>query len=837
MNIDYNNSPANGKLVFRITDYVEFDQSGRALCPCCSPNHKSKGKTLSLVPNTDGAYKCFRGCTTQEIRESLGVPKKQYQPDNFRSHTPPAFLPPKTKTAQKKQPKLYPEKKILDEHLELMSLKGSALDAIRYLANRHITTDLIKHYKLGLARTNCNNNMLYSICVPIPYEDGYMIKKRVAPWDKKAKEIDGYKAWSQYGVSPTVYFSYKPKNTSSTWLCEGEWDAMLLGWIARQNQADFAVATLTCGAGKNKLPPKSELDKLIGDVIIFYDRNDKLVNGVRAGEVTAKDLAKELGDRGKIASVPMPENCTVKGWDVTDAIKEGYTLESFERAALEARSYQKLEHNSFAQRTRTLKKLYDESDDYIEWVVPDILPPNEAVLLSASPRVGKSLFALALARAIAGGRKFLDRPCPKGKVLYICKEDSDVKVKIRLNMQGWTDEELNNVIVENDFTMDEFPDLAEYVKEVRPSLIIFDTLSRIHTSNIGENSSEMKNIIAPIQDLARKENVCCLIIHHTVKCIEENADKVNIFDLARGSGQIRNTCRASMILAKTKEGFRLVVENGFGSNLDLALHLNPVDLIWRLNGNWLPPDVDRSQKDVVFDWFKKHKEGTIEQVYKGTNLPKRNIYQILTRLINQGAIARSGSQRTTLYYLPVQQVQQVEDLLKSQNIYIDSNRHRSSTTCQKDSPIEKPIAKDTKLYVPDHKNADREKNTISVELSGQYAQMPIDINTSDVQQSSTNGAVVELNPQKPIVSDRVSFDRNAHTTNFFEDLRSYSGEEEKTEESQSLSGVWHKRDGYMIVISQRKSKIEVRRSGERKSRWIFLKSCDNRREYETYCTF
>lgn len=835
MTKEYNTPSGLSNPIFRITDYVEFDHSGRALCPVCSPKHRRKSKTLSLYPNDSGAYKCFRGCSPELIREALGVPKQEYR----HTSTVSSSSTTRTKSASKTQePKLYSEQKIIQDYSELMSLKGTALEAVRYLANRLITTDLIKYYKLGLARSKCNDTMLYSISIPLPYKDGYMIKKRVAPWDKSATKLEGYKPWVQYGVINYIYFTHLPSDAPQTWLVEGEWDAMVLGWIARQNKANIAVATFTCGC--DSLPPEAELKKLPGQVVIFYDRNDSLINGKRVGEESAKKVARALGDRALIAKVPMPENCTVKGWDVTDAIKEGYTLESFERAALEARPFQKLESNSFAARTRTLKKLYDESEDYIEWVVPDILPPNEAVLLAASPRVGKSLFALALARAIAGGRKFLDRPCPQGKVLYICKEDSDVKVKIRLNMQGWTDEELNNVIIENEFTIDEFPDLSEYVKEVHPSLIIFDTLSRIHTGNIGENSADMSKIIAPIQDLARKENVCCLIVHHTVKGIPENAERTSLFDLARGSSAIRGTCRASMILAKTKEGFRLVVENGFGNDLDLALHLNPSDLIWRLNGNWMPPNVDRSQKDIVLDWFKKHRDGTIKQVHEGTNLPKRNIYQILTRLINDQAITRTGSRYTTRYHLSIQHIQQLNGVLNEQMEFPVRDRPPIQQTTSNPSTSEISRKNVTNRYLPDPFSPD--PGEVSNLLNGrslEAEELNICTDTS-IQHHSTNGQFVESNGQKVIKRDQIFCDRHIDNTKNFE----IEGEESEANPSNqehelatkgTLIAVFHQSKGYCHVVSQNGSKLELRRPGERKIFRSHLRFCDSRREFETYC--
>ncbi|MGK7893947.1 MAG: AAA family ATPase, partial [Xenococcus sp. (in: cyanobacteria)] len=568
MTKQYNNSTASDKSHFLITDHVEFNDSGRALCPACSPNYKNRSLTLALVPNGNGAYKCFRGCTPEEIRAALGHPKSQI--------IPTALAQPKEK---KTEGITYDETRVVREHSDLMSLKSASLEGIRWLANRGITTDMVKRYKLGLARAKVGEKMVYAITIPIESKEKgkYYIKKRVAPWDKEIVKEKEYKRWVQYGVKTTIYFTHKPENATQTWLCEGEWDAIKLGWLISQYRDDVAVASFSCGC--DHVPKKEDLQRLPGDVIIFYDRNDKLnKRGKRIGDEAAEKTAKTIGNETKIAKVPMPNNCTIKGWDVSDAINHGYQLENFERAALEAKVYKEVPSNSFLSKSRKLSQVYDEAPDYVEWLVPDLFTRNELYCLAAEPRAGKSLFALGLAKAIASGSTFLGRPCQQGEVVYVCKEDPDDKVKQRLIAQDWEREEMDNVLVNNDFTLDELPELIEYVKQYHPSLVVFDTLSRIQKNNARENSSEIADVLAPLQDLAQKEHVCILVVHHTRKKIQEELDITDIFDSVRGSGAIRATCRGMLVLAGTKQGYRLAVENGRTAVQDLAVYLNVANL-------------------------------------------------------------------------------------------------------------------------------------------------------------------------------------------------------------------------------------------------------------------
>ncbi len=830
MTIQYNSSssPCNSK--FQIADHVDFDEKGRALCPACSPSHPKKSKTLSLVPNTNGAYKCFRGCTPDEIRTALGCPKNVLVPTALaKSHSKP-----EKKTT-------FDEKRVIQFHSELLSLNGASLDAIRWLANRGITTDIVKHYKLGISRVRSSGKMVYAISIPIPTYMGeeYYIKKRIAPWDKKVTEADDYKPWSQYGIPSTTYFTYKPEKASQTWLCEGEWDAILLGWLVQQHRNDVAVACFTCGC--SSVPPEHELDRLPGEVVVFYDRNDTLrPDGTRAGEEGAKKVAKALKGRGKIAQVPMPEKSTVKGWDVSNAIGHGYQLESFEQAVLEAKPYRKLEANSFLKKSRRLDQVFDEAPDYIDWLVPDLFTTNELYCLAAEPRAGKSLFALGLAKAISSGGKFLDRPCQQGEVVYVCREDPDDKVKERLIAQEWEREEMRNVLVNNDFTLDELPELVEYIKEAHPSLVIFDTLSRIQTNNGRENSAEIADVLAPLQDLAQKENVCILVVHHTRKKNQEKMDILDIFDAVRGSGAIRATCRGMLVLTNSKNGYRLAVENGRTAVQDLAVYLNVENLTWKLKGFWTQPNINKSQKELVLEWFEKHDRGTVDQIYERTLIRKKYIYEILTRLISEERIGRTGRQRNTLYYLKVPQVPQVELEWNSQKPITTEDQIMSSTTFRKNLKLDQSDQDCNGLLRPDHFLPDQPEKAKSVEPGDKIGSNAVTVNDVEVPQTSTNSSKVELNGQKVIKAigeNLITSDQNTHTTNFFDKKRSQESQEEKEEEKESLKGVWHKKEGYFLVLEQKGSKLTVRRYGEQKTQTIYLRGCDSRREYETYCTF
>jgi hypothetical protein len=76
--------------MFTITDHIEFDEKGRATCPSCLEGGKT-GKNLSIVPGSN-AYKCFRGCTTDQIRDAIDQPKDRQIPASLAKSIPPASI-------------------------------------------------------------------------------------------------------------------------------------------------------------------------------------------------------------------------------------------------------------------------------------------------------------------------------------------------------------------------------------------------------------------------------------------------------------------------------------------------------------------------------------------------------------------------------------------------------------------------------------------------------------------------------------------------------------------------------------------------------------------------
>lgn len=653
--------------MFKITDHVEFDNHGRAVCPCCETDGKGKKKNLSLVPDTDGAYKCHRGCTPDQIKAALGISSDRQIPASLASKAAPKSVTVSPQEAKKSSDTL------------LQGKGKTQFDAKAWLLSRKINSDMIRAYGIGLTRGKLGTTSVNCISIPIPNRarTAYYLKKRVEPWNPEVQSHPDYQPWKQYGVPQMVYFTHNPPNATTTWLCEGEWDAIRLGWAVRHSELgeSHAVATFTCGA--TNIPPAAELERLPGEVIAFYDRNDKpLKNGDKPGELGVKKVATALQGRCRIALVPMPENCTVHGWDVSNALDHGYSLADFAAAATAATRPHDGDKpdtpdkpaNPLRERMVWNDDLIDSAPDYTEWLVPDLLTADELFLVAAGPRAGKSLLAMTLALSVASGTPFLGRPVAKGTVLYVCLEDSKAKIKEREQAQGWT--RGLPVAWFPKFKLSELPQLREIADELDPRLIVIDTLSRAKEAGVSESSAEMSQVLEPLQEMANEVGCCVLLVHHTGKVSVDNASQIDLFDTIRGSSAIRAVCRGSMVIAAGERDYRLCVENGWGKH-DLKVVLDANTLTWKLLGKWSPVE-NVNQKTQILDCLHKLQFATLEQIHEATGIPKKSLYEQLSRLQAsdnpQEQVVKEGSRRSYTYRLSLfNTIQQLNSVLNSPN--------------------------------------------------------------------------------------------------------------------------------------------------------------------------
>lgn len=192
------------------------------------------------------------------------------------------------------------------------------------------------------------------------------------------------------------------------------------------------------------------------------------------------------------------------------------------------------------------------------WIVPEILTTGLS-FLCGKPKVGKSWLALALALAVAEGKKALGNiPVEKRTVLYLGLEDTERRLQARLKMLSrsegldWPDNLLMSYSVPraNEGGLDI---LREMVMELKVELVVIDTFQHFRrASNSKENSYAADYAAASeIKKLADELGISILIIHHLKKASDNDfvqsisgtsgitgaADTLLVLDKARMVGE------------------------------------------------------------------------------------------------------------------------------------------------------------------------------------------------------------------------------------------------------------------------------------------------------------
>lgn len=194
------------------------------------------------------------------------------------------------------------------------------------------------------------------------------------------------------------------------------------------------------------------------------------------------------------------------------------------------------------QRTTTPETQWYGLDDFfnlesegLKWIIPELLPQGETIILAGAPKSGKTLLAIDAAFSIATGESdFLKETVTPGRVLIISVDESAHSTKAKLIKRGFRKSDTENVQVMTRFDVRQMKALEERLESFRPTLVIIDSLKRInHGQEISENSAEFADSIYTIKEMLTRYGAAGILIHHTSK----NPDALGVGKL-RGSSAI-----------------------------------------------------------------------------------------------------------------------------------------------------------------------------------------------------------------------------------------------------------------------------------------------------------
>ncbi len=490
---------------------IRYHEEGTELKTLCLFGSCDKGKDNPknghLYFNTEDStffcHKCSEKGNIYKLAKRLGIPRSEII-INLDKHNKNMINPTKeVKTVDT----LMLKKKIQEAHQALLKNTG----ALKWIQDRGITVKTIKEFQLGYF-----NN---SIAIPhLEDKEPISIKYRQIPTKGFTREFG----------TPSILFNTDRVDlkNSSCILVEGEMDAI----IGHQNGLKNIIAT-TCGANTLK-----------DEWLPFFDKFNKVyicLDSDEVGQEGAKKVAEKIGI-DKCWNIKLP----VK--DLNDFFLKGHQMKELEDI------FEKAEQFPGAKRILSLEDIYKMTPKKTPFILEGMIVENAINVISSSSGQGKSLFMLKAVESIVLGKPFLGKyKTKKTKTLILDLEMSEDEIVRRC--QSVTEKAIPglDIFFCQSFNIEEPRDyewLVKKVKEKEYGLLVFDTLSAIHSKDENSNT-EMNKINSILLKLTHELGITILLLHHNRKPYQREASNQAS---SRGASCIIDKASSQLIIEKGK---------------------------------------------------------------------------------------------------------------------------------------------------------------------------------------------------------------------------------------------------------------------------------------------
>ncbi len=161
----------------------------------------------------------------------------------------------------------------------------------------------------------------------------------------------------------------------------------------------------------------------------------------------------------------------------------------------------------------------------VSWRIEDILPDGMLALLHAQDKVGKTLLAWEMARAVVTGTEFLDTfPTTQGKVVLVLLDDPTELTRERCHAFGLSENEDVRLVTPNEVASMSEPgrvigDLATVCSAFSPQLVVIDALYLFGPTgkDAMNDVSRMRPLMTKFNDLAQSLQAAVVVIAHDKK--------------------------------------------------------------------------------------------------------------------------------------------------------------------------------------------------------------------------------------------------------------------------------------------------------------------------------
>lgn len=216
--------------------------------------------------------------------------------------------------------------------------------------------------------------------------------------------------------------------------------------------------------------------------------------------------------------------------------------------------------------------------------VVDTLISQGLHILAGSPKVGKSWLALWLAVTVAKGEPVWGMQVKQGTTLYLCLEDSQLRIQNRLFDVTEDAPATVHFCTESRILGDGLTGQLEQFLGEHPdtSLIIIDTLQMIRGTNCENTYANDYRDLSALKRVADDHGIAILLIHHLRK---EKAD--DVFNRISGTTAISGAVDSSFTLVEEQRGSGRARLSCIGRDIEYReLELRRgADNVWEVNAD------------------------------------------------------------------------------------------------------------------------------------------------------------------------------------------------------------------------------------------------------------
>ena len=243
----------------------------------------------------------------------------------------------------------------------------------------------------------------------------------------------------------------------------------------------------------------------------------------------------------------------------------------------------------------------------INFIIENLLSEGLHIL-AGSPKVGKSWLALWLSVAVAKGEEVWGNKVKEGTTLYLCFEDSQIRIQNRLF--DITDEATDkvNFCTENAMLGGELEErIINFIKDYPDTvLVIIDTLQMIRNTSKDNNYASDYSDLTILRNLADKYGIAILLIHHLRKEYDKDP-----FNRISGTTGIQGAVDSSFILVEETRGSKVATLSCVGRDIDyreIKLERDE-DNIWQVvTDSFINKDVLLDDIVILLSEFMEDKE-------------------------------------------------------------------------------------------------------------------------------------------------------------------------------------------------------------------------------------